>query len=367
MTLQRREFLKGAAASALGLTLGGCAQTGALLDKMHLGPKPLPRWRGFNLTEKFTLRGNKPFVEQDFEMMAGWGFNFARIPMDYRCWQGERREQTLKEIDQCLELGKQYGVHINLNLHRAPGYCINPPEEALNLWKDPKAQEQFAAEWRMFAERYKGIPNARLSFDLVNEPSRCTMDEYVAVIRGAVGAIRAADPARLIMADGHETGTKPIPAVAGLGIWQSTRGYAPGQISHYKASWAGNSQIPPAWPMSWEKKYKDKNTGEEKKTLEVWNRDRLINKQYAPWRELQKQGVNVIVGEFGAYSYTPHEVVLAWMGDNLALWKEYGWGWSLWNLRGTFGILNSHRADVKYEDYKGHQLDRKLLELLRQA
>jgi len=61
------------------------------------------------------------------------------------------------------------------------------------------------------------------------------------------------------------------------------------------------------------------------------------------------------------------EEPLAWMGDYLALWKEAGWGWALWNLRGDFGILDSNRADVRYEDYKGHKLDRKMLELLRSS
>jgi hypothetical protein len=34
-------------------------------------------------------------------------------------------------------------------------------------------------------------------------------------------------------------------------------------------------------------------------------------------------------------------------------------------LRGTFGILDSERSDVVYEDWHGHKLDRALLELLQ--
>jgi hypothetical protein len=40
-------------------------------------------------------------------------------------------------------------------------------------------------------------------------------------------------------------------------------------------------------------------------------------------------------------------------------------GWALWNLHGSFGILDSGRADVDYEDYRGHKMDRKMLDLLR--
>jgi endoglucanase len=52
------------------------------------------------------------------------------------------------------------------------------------------------------------------------------------------------------------------------------------------------------------------------------------------------------------------------MADAVSLWKEAGWGWSMWNLRGSFGIVDSGRTDVAYEDFNGHKLDRKMLELI---
>ena len=72
-----------------------------------------------------------------------------------------------------------------------------------------------------------------------------------------------------------------------------------------------------------------------------------------------------MVGEFGCRVSTPHAVALAWMEHCLRLWRSKNLGWALWNLRGSFGILDSGRGDVAYEDYNGHKLDRKMLELLR--
>jgi endoglucanase len=85
-----------------------------------------------------------------------------------------------------------------------------------------------------------------------------------------------------------------------------------------------------------------------------------------PWKKLQKMGVGVHVGEFGAYNKTPHAVVLAWMRELMMQWKEAGWGWAMWNFRGAFGILDSNREDVNYEDFKGHKLDRAMLEMIRE-
>ena len=91
----------------------------------------------------------------------------------------------------------------------------------------------------------------------------------------------------------------------------------------------------------------------------------LAEKCVVPFRTLQAKGVGVMVGEFGAFNKTPHPIVLRWMSDCLANWKDAGWGWALWNFRGSFGVLDSGRADVRYEDFHGHKLDRKMLDLLQ--
>ena len=95
------------------------------------------------------------------------------------------------------------------------------------------------------------------------------------------------------------------------------------------------------------------------------DKETLRRERIAPWQELQRKGVGIHVGEWGAFNCTPHKVALAWMKDQLELWKETGWGWSLWNLRGSFGVLDSGRTDVSYEECRGHKLDRQMLDVLR--
>jgi endoglucanase len=317
----------------------------------------LPRWRGFNLLEKFTDHRNSPFRELDFEWMAEWGFDFARLPLSYRCWADvdkwlELKEDVLEEIDQAVEFGRKHGVHVNINFHRAPGYCVNPPKEPLDLWSNEEALDACAFHWAHFAKRYKGIPNAQVSFDLLNEPARLPEETYVRVATRLVEAIRSEDPDRLIIADGLSWGRDPVHGLADLKVGQSTRGYDPMQISHYKASWVrGERWDEPTWPL--------------KRGDETLDKEWLRKNYIEPWKELERKGVGVHVGEWGAFQYTPYKVVLAWMRDFLDLWKEAGWGWAMWNFRGSFGILDSNREDVKYEDFQGHKLDREMLELVK--
>jgi endoglucanase len=67
-----------------------------------------------------------------------------------------------------------------------------------------------------------------------------------------------------------------------------------------------------------------------------------------------------------------YEVALAFLKDNLEIWKDNleiwkdnKWGWAMWCFRGSFGVAGSGRKDIKYENYKGLMLDRKMVELLK--
>lgn len=331
----------------------------------------LPRWRGFNLLEMFSLRGPRnagagrpEFREEDFKRLSDWGFDFVRLPMSYRFWVNDDNpfdidESVLESVDRAVEYGGEYGVHVCINFHRAPGYCVNRDnEEPFNLWKDTEALEAFCFHWRTFAERYKGIASEQVSFNLVNEPrspseEHMTRDDHERVVRAAVAAIREVDADRLIIADGISWGNEPCPELADLGIAQSCRAYVPMGVSHYKASWVKGENWPePTWPGAL-------HGGEP------WDRAKL-EEHYGKWADLARSGAGVHCGEGGAFKFTPHDVFLRWLRDVLEILKSHNIGWALWNFRGAFGVLDSEREDVEYEDRHGHKLDRELLSLLQE-
>lgn len=352
-------------------------------------PNPLPRWRGFNLLDMYIWEpgreliaagdtaggggyggGEGDFREVDFEWMRAWGFDFVRVPMDYRYWTQRDenggwtlRESVMARIDRVVALGQRYGLHVSLSFHRAPGYCVNPPAEARSLWSDAGMQGMFAAQWHAFARRYAHVPGMALSFDLVNEPPSAGITGFVSgsgmtrgaherVIRTAVAAIRAADPYRLIMVNGLNYGTEPLPELADLpDVGQSCRMYAPFGITHYQAHWVDYAWQEPAWPGA-------DHFGRRWGTRE-------LERHFAPWSELAARSVGVHCGEGGAFRQTPHNIVMAWMTDALQILKRHQIGWALWNFRGDFGPLDSNRRDVAYENWRGHRLDRAMLELLQ--
>jgi endoglucanase len=335
----------------------------------------LPRWRGFNLLEMYTGASQEPFREDDFPWIAQWGFDFVRLPLSYTLWTRDGdpfRIDTggpaLARLDQAVEMGRRHHLHVCLNLHRAPGYCVNPggPAEPFDLWRDAAALEAFCLHWQTLAERYRAISSRWLSFDLLNEPppvrsrvvgrltGALTRPRHAAVMRAAVAAIRQVDPERLLILDGLGHGRIPCPELADLpNVAQSCRAYEPFALSHYRADWvpATSAARLPEWPLPL-------SFGR------AWTRTDL-EAAYAPWFALMAQGVGVHCGEAGCYNRTPHAVFLAWLRDVLEVLGGHGIGWALWNFRGPFGVLDSGRSDAVYSAWHGHELDHALLALLQ--
>ena len=93
--------------------------------------------------------------------------------------------------------------------------------------------------------------------------------------------------------------------------------------------------------------------------------DFLRDNVFAPWEDALADGRFVMVGETGVFNRTPHDVSLAYLESLLKELKARNIGWAFWNFRGGFGLLDSNRADVEYEEFQGHRLDRRMLELLQ--
>jgi endoglucanase len=343
----------------------------------------LPKWRGFNLLDFFSpdpANQRSPTTDDHLKWMRDWVFDFVRVPIAYPAYLDIDRTKNITaedtynidhkqvdKVDSLVSRALNNGLHVSINLHRAPGYCVNAGfNEPFNLWNDQAAQDAFYFHWNMWARCYRGESKSRVSFDLVNEPSmredmndqhskRSTVpgEIYRKVVIGAMEAIRKENKERTVIADGNDVGSKVIPEITDLDVGQSCRGYHPGIISHYKAPWAMKDidNLPELkWPGQVGNQYLSRE---------------MLEKFYEPWLALVKQGVGVHCGECGCWNKTPHEVFLAWFGDVLDILTSNGIGYALWEFNGSFGVINSGRADVQYEEWYGAKLDRKLLTLLQ--
>jgi aryl-phospho-beta-D-glucosidase BglC (GH1 family) len=380
LDMNRRKFIRNSSFVVAGICQFG-PEAWALESSLLVAA--LPRWKGFNLTD-FNTANPSPTrrytTEEHLKWMSDWGFDFVRLPVSYPYYLNFDRakkitpeevykidEASLDRIDNLIQLAHKYNMHVSLNLHRAPGYCINAGfNEPYNLWKDEEAQQAFYFHWNMWAKKYKNVSPKKISFDLLNEPSmREDMNDqhsksgpvpgdlYRKVAKAAAEVIHKENKHHLVIADGNNVGNTPIPEIADLDIAQSCRGYFPHLISHYKAPWANKDpdhMAVPKYPGQVGEQYLDRQ---------------MLENYYKPWIELKNKGVGVHCGECGCWNKTPHDVFLAWFGDVLEILTANKIGFALWEFIGDFGILNSNRNDVEYEDWYGYRLDKMLLELLK--
>jgi endoglucanase len=325
----------------------------------------MPRY-GFNFLWMFSMApGHAPegVDLKALDFLEELGFNFIRIPTDYRFWTTDfdyfhPDEAVFRLIDSYLEACQKRGLQMCLNLHRAPGYCINRPDlERHNLWLDKVAQDAFVFLWETFADRYQGISSAELSFDLLNEPPNVgdrgmNRENHAAIMRRTVAAIHAVDSGREIVIDGIGGGGTAVPELADLGVIHSGRGYTPMPVSHFGAPWWSGSAgltVPDYPGLAWEGKRWGKET---------------LREFYQPWRDVEASGVKVHIGECGCFNRTPNDVAMRWFTDIFGLYREFGWGFSLWNFDGPFGIIEHGRPGVVYDSYHGYKVDRALLDLI---
>lgn len=187
--MKRRNFIKTTGLVAAGAGLAGSAAAGCIPGSTK---NKLPRWKGFNLLDYFSplgTGGRSATTDNDLKWMADWGFDFVRLPMAYPRYVTfdpskditpddvlNFNEKELDNIQSLVDRANKYGLHMSLNLHRAPGFCVNAGfNEPYNLWQDNEAQEAFYEHWNMWAKRFKNYSSDKISFDLVNEP--CTREE----------------------------------------------------------------------------------------------------------------------------------------------------------------------------------------------
>jgi aryl-phospho-beta-D-glucosidase BglC (GH1 family) len=258
-------------AGAAGVTPASVAVHDGVLDPVtDLKVVPGDRWRGFNLIGMYALQWdetNQGFKEESFSTIGELGFNYVRLPLDYRTYTTqddwlEFDEIPIMRLDAAVVWGQKHGVHVNLCLHRAPGYCVHdyagrivtlPPQQDLDLWSDPAAQAAYVQHWQMLASRYRNVDSNHLSFNLINEPVNVSDAIYVDLMTRTIQAIREISADRTLVVDGFDAAKRPIddPKFLALAnVVQSRHCYDFPRFQFYDTTFTpGSDKWPvPHWP-----------------------------------------------------------------------------------------------------------------------
>lgn len=324
----------------------------------------------------------KDFIKAgDVELVASWGLNHIRLPIDYPFLEdddkpGEYKAKNLKVIDNFVGWCVRRKIHCLLDLHWAPGHHFMKGEEN-DLWHNAASLERFCNIWRHFAERYKEIKPSELAFDIMNEPVAKDAEDWNRVAGECLKAIREVDTNRVVVIGSNEwSNARTFPKLRVFddeNVVYTFHFYDPFLFTHQRAGWGGVTRfyqetVPyPGSPPNIEN-YKDTPHYDALKghAGERYNKDFLLE-MIKPVLEFQGAvSAAVYCGEFGVYSKAPRESQLRWLRDVMAIFCDNGIGYAYWTYNEPgFGVLDNNMQGVEYEKLPdGRHYDRELADIL---
>ncbi len=121
---------------------------------------------------EYTEEHYKTFIaEKDFAVIAGWGADHVRLPVDWQVFQkedGSFIEDGFSYVEGAIAWAKKNGLHVILDLHKTMGYSFDEGPDKNNFFSDEKLHVHFYALWEEFSRRF-AKHEEMLAFELLNE------------------------------------------------------------------------------------------------------------------------------------------------------------------------------------------------------
>ena len=157
-------------------------------------------------------------TERDIAVIAGWGLDHVRIPIDYNILQredGAALEEGYARIALALEWCRKHGLNTVLDLHKTAGFSFDEGEREAGFFDSEKYQERFYSLWQEMAKRFGQDPR-HVAFELLNE---VTEERFIgswnAIAARCIEKIRVFAPDTVILVGSyHNNSAHAVPALA---------------------------------------------------------------------------------------------------------------------------------------------------------
>jgi len=324
--------------------------------------------------KKFDYTHFENFIlEFDIQQIASWGMDHIRLPVDYPVIEAEGQPGTLDPrgihyVENCLEWCQRYGLHLILDLHKAPGYTFTNTLEAgpMNpntLFSDEAMQARFISLWEELTRRYLGQAKTELAFELLNEMVLPNSAPWNDLAQKTIDAIRAIDPERMIVIGGNNYNA--VDELQNIKIQDDPdqlytfHFYLPMLVTHQHAHWVREMYLynqtvdyPGSAPglaefLDQHPKYKLIY----KPFIDYYIDQDYIQEALKPAvKFIQKTGYAVYCGEFGVIDQAPIQTRINWTRDFIKLLNEYNISRAIWTYKEMdFGLVDMDSKVISEE------------------
>lgn len=308
---------------------------------------------------------NTFITKKDIDLIASWGLDHVRLPVDYNVVQqenGDFIESGFRHIDDCIAWCEANNLKIVLDLHKTCGYVFDD-KDYCNFFTDRGLQDMFINLWTEFTKRYGAKEN--IAFELLNEvtdPS--TAEPWNKIASETIAAIRTLAPNKKIIIGGIYNssiyGLSLLEKPADDNIVFTFHCYSPMVFTHQNAGWVEKM------PQGYSTAYKLPASKVRAESAAIFGNDfddefvslgddfmsaEYFRRLFAPAVAVaEKYNVPLYCGEYGVIDSADRESTLAWFKDIHTALAELNLARAAWSFkRMDFDISGEINKDIHNE------------------
>ena len=279
-------------------------------------------------------------TEKDLDVIAGWGLDHVRAPMDYNVLENEDGSLSAEGFDRVARLAewcRARDLRLVLDLHKTAGFSFDSAEEEAGFFDNPRYQERFCALWEGLAKHFNDPE--RIAFELLNE---VTDKEYITawnrIAAECIARIRKIAPLSLILVGSYwNNSASTVPALdppADDRVIYNFHCYEPLAFTHQGAAWVPqlDRAARPAFAES----------GITEEYFEHLFADAI--------GAAETRGTSLYCGEYGVIENAAPEDTLRWFRVIHDVFEQHQIARAAWTYRSmNFGITDARLDGVREE------------------
>ena len=275
--------------------------------------------------------------ENDFAVIASWGFDHVRLPVDYNvlCKEdGMSDEAGLQRIENAWAWCEKNDLNMVIDLHKTPGFSFDQKEGESGFFENEKYQERFFRIWEALSERFgkeKGI-----AFELLNEVTEeGYLPAWMKISSECIRRIRERAPETPVLLGSfhhnHVTSVPYLDSPQDEHVIYNFHCYEPIAFTHQKAYWM---DLPDTVSFA-----------------ECGASEEYFEKLFAPAiQKAEKEGTELYCGEYGVINQVAPEEAVKWFRAIHPVFVRHGIGRCVWSYREMdFGIADARWDGLREE------------------
>lgn len=286
-------------------------------------------------------RMNHFITEPDFAVIASWGLDHVRIPVDYNVLEDDRggyREEGFQRLENAIGHARKNGLNVVIDLHKTAGFSFDFGESESGFFENEAYQERFCRLWEELARHFGDRPDT-VAFELLNEVTdKGYIGVWNQVSRRCIERIRAIAPDTMILVGSYWNNSpeavKDLDAPYDDKVVYNFHCYSPMKFTHQGASWV--RELP-----------RDERHGFDELGITPQHFEEQFASALAKARE---HGADVYCGEYGVIENATPEDTVKWFRAINSVFEKHGIARAAWSYRQmNFGLSDERLDGVRDE------------------